>query len=498
MSGEPVAACKQLTRKALKKLREGDTFRLIHFSNSASMFSRDALPATPQNIERALSYLDGLSGGGGTEMLEGVRAALDAPKDPNRLRMVLFLTDGYIGNEAQIVGRASSSLGDARIFALGIGKSVNRFLLDRLAEAGRGVAEYLRPGESPDSLVDRFYERIADPVFTQVELDWGDLDVVDVEPRQLRDLFASQPLLVHARYRSGGRGIVTLSGFAGSKRREIEVEIRLPKMETKNQAQANLWARARIARLEMDKMRTGNQKVLIEEITELALEHRLMTAYTSFVAVLQSEIRDDGKLVTLDQPVPMPEGVSFERVFGDRDQASRQTPGAASLNSVSRMASPRTSKAPAAAGSPKSMVDYGRSVADENMVLSVPDPLPLRIPGGPADGVANWEHKTEAVEVTRPRDSNQNAVSQVEINPSEPAEIPAPFPVQATDRPAGVVPPVAISSDRDSGPNRAVTSTAQPNTRGWSVEIDLPLLAASMFLLLLTACAWYMRRVTIV
>lgn len=316
MSGEPIAACKQLVRKALKALRPDDTFRLIQFAGRADQLSPDALPVSRVNLERALSYLDGMRGSGGTEMLTGVRAALDAPTDPYRLRMVLFLTDGFIGNEEAIIRGVTEKLGNARIFSLGVGSSPNRYLLDRLAAAGRGVAEYVRPGEAPDALVERFYDRITDPVFTQLELDWGGLEVVDVEPEGLPDLFAAQPLLVHARYRTGGRGAVTLRGWAGTERIEVSTRVRLPDHEPDNAAQAQLWARSKIARLEMDRVVAGDPEPIVGEITELALAHRLMTAYTSFVAVDRSEVRDDGELATVDQPLPMPEGVSYEGVFG--------------------------------------------------------------------------------------------------------------------------------------------------------------------------------------
>lgn len=407
MSGEPIAACKQLVRKALKALRPDDTFRLIRFAGRADQLSPDALPVSRTNLERALSYLDGMRGGGGTEMLAGVRAAIEAPTDPYRLRMVLFLTDGYIGNEEAIIRGVTEKLGDTRIFSLGVGSSVNRYLLDRLATAGRGVAEYLRPGESPDALVDRFYDRFTDPVFTELELDWGGLEIVDVEPEGLPDLFAAQPLLVHARYRSGGRGTVTLRGWAGTERVEVSTRIRLPDREPANAAQASLWARAHIARLEMDKVVGGDPQPIVDRITELALEHRLMTAYTSFVAVDHSEVRDGGELTTIDQPLPMPEGVSYEGVFGGEREIQN-------LRSINGMAAPKQKRValpetfvrtqPARAlgdGSGAERGSYGSVafVPDSNLVLGMPDTPPPPEPGGPVRYVVGGS-VTEPVKLT--------------------------------------------------------------------------------------------------
>lgn len=467
MSGEPVAACKQFVRKALKKLRDGDTFRLIQFAGNASMLDPNALPATPANVERALSYLDGVRGGGPTRMLEGVRSALDAPKDRHRLRMVLFLTDGYIGNEQQIIGRIGSSIGESRIFALGIGKSVNRFLLDRMAEAGRGVAEYLRPGESPDELVNRFYDRIADPVFTQLELDWGDLEVVDVEPTVLPDLFAAQPLLVHARYRSGGRGVVTLRGYSGTNRIEITQTLRLPKTEKGHSSQANLWARARIARLEMDKIRSDDVDSVVEDITALALKHRLMTAYTSFVAVERSQIRQDGQLVTVDQPLPMPEGVSHEGVFGDQDSSSRM---------VFSKVSPRKSRQAPSLGAVAMRVGSGGEVVTDFMILDSP-----RVSAPPEP-----TQQTNPAGVVALRLPNEASAQSVEISDADAGinrEVPEPLPIEVEEIDA-VVP---ISKPE-------IAQPAPPPSTTRKFEIHRPLLATALIVLLLSLSLLWVRR----
>jgi Ca-activated chloride channel family protein len=378
MSGEPIAACKQLIRRALQRMRKNDTFRLIRFAGSSDQLHPDALPATRSNVESALAYLDGMRGGGGTEMLTGVRAALQAPKDPYRLRMVLFLTDGYVGNEAAIIAKVGEALGDARVFSLGIGSSVNRYLLDRMAEVGCGVAEYLRPGESSDQLVERFYQRITDPVFTQLELDWDGLDVNDVEPTQIPDLFAAQPLLIHARYRNGGRGEVTLKGWAGTERLELSKRIKLPDREEDNPAQAKLWARSRIARLEIDKLRSQDAARLTEEITLLALEHRLMTAYTSFVAVDRTQVRRDGELVTVDQPVPMPEGVLYEGVFGDSAQAGKTNTVGKNKRMLRRVPIPDPTPA-----EPEPLVSDLDVGYEANFVMAMPDAPPPPQPEGP-------------------------------------------------------------------------------------------------------------------
>ncbi len=494
MSGEPIAACKQLVRRALRGLGDDDTFRLIRFAGDSSVFDPDALPPTRANLERALSWLDGLRGGGGTEMLAGVRAALEAPKDPYRLRMVMFLTDGYIGNETEILGRVGEVLGDARIFAFGIGSSVNRYLLDRLAEAGRGVAEYLRPGEPSDVLVSRFSERITDPVFTQLELDWGGLEVVDVEPAALPDLFAGQPLEVHARYRSGGRGTVTLRGWAGTRRLELQQRVDLPSRTADNAAQARLWARSRIARLEMAKVRAGDSGPLVEEITELALAHRLMTAYTSFVAVDRSTVRDDGELVTIDQPVPMPEGVSYEGVFGQGPAVAvgkkveyRQVGGGQGAGGLRP-----DERAP-------HVLAVGEAPPAQRVIVA--DPSPPR--SEPIRSFARDEQTRgagrEVLDATEPAPARPEAVREQAAETVLPPasrtdtgtirEIPAPSrpPVGSETEPApGSAPPSAAE--------RPASEPVREGTRPTGLLVHLPSLTVAGAVLLVALLAWAVRR----
>jgi len=507
MSGEPIAACKQLVRKALAGLREDDTFRLIRFAGHSSVLDPDALPPTAANLERAQSWLDNLRGGGGTEMLAGVRAALEAAKDPYRLRMVMFLTDGYIGNEEEILRRVGEALGDARIFAFGVGSSVNRFLLDRLAEAGRGVAEYLRPGEAPDDLVDRFYERITDPVFTQLELDWGGLDVLDVEPAHLPDLFAGQPLLVHARYRSPGRGTVTLRGWAGTRRIELTERALLPRREKENSVQARLWARARIARLEMEKVRAEDPGPLVEEITTLALDHRLMTAYTSFVAVDRSEVRDDGELVTVDQPVPMPEGVSYEGVFGrtaGKVGVSKQVrfeQVVAAQGAANRMVAASPAELPAPAPQREERVrrvpipdpspdptQALRSISQENPARS--RGLGLADEGGAVASDTDPAHRGPVAGSPRaPRgDASPGVVTEPALRQPHPADVPVDARTTAGSRSEGA------DGGAAAPPSGRVARPAAASPEGPPFAVHLPSLVIAVAALLVALVVWAVGR----
>ncbi|MBN2315075.1 MAG: VWA domain-containing protein, partial [Sedimentisphaerales bacterium] len=129
MNGKPIAKAKQAITRALKQLQPNDTFQVIRFSNNASQLGPDPVPATRDNIHKAIAYVEDLHGGGGTMMIEGIKAALDFAHDPKRFRLVSFMTDGYIGNEAEILAAVHERLGASRIFSFGVGTSVNRYLL---------------------------------------------------------------------------------------------------------------------------------------------------------------------------------------------------------------------------------------------------------------------------------------------------------------------------------------------------------------------------------
>ena len=322
MNGEPIAKSRAAVRWALQNLGPNDTFQLIRFANAASALAPQPLANTPENIALATSALDQLEGGGGTEMLTGIRAALEFPHDPARLRIVAFLTDGYIGNETQIFAAVRQSRGDARIFAFGIGNSVNRYLLDGLAAEGRGVVDYVGLDEETRPVVERFYDRIGKPYLTDLTVDWGRLPVQDMTPANAPDLFAGQPLVFSGRYRAGAAGDITIRGRLGSRPFTRRVYVTLPALQREHPEIATLWARRRIDELTSKLVRAEDPEVT-RQITATALEYRLLSQYTSFVAVDNQVIAADGKPVLVPQPVDMPEGVRYEGVFGPAPVDSR-------------------------------------------------------------------------------------------------------------------------------------------------------------------------------
>ena len=244
-------------------------------------------------------------------MIEGVKAALDFPYTDGRARYVVFLTDGYIGNEQQIFTEVAARLDRARVFSLGVGSSPNRHLLDGLARSGRGAATYVENHESPAEAVATFYRRLAFPVLTDLEIDWGDLDVEDVVPARIPDLFAGQPVVVYGKMAGPRSGTATLVGRVGERRVEIPIKVEVSNAR-RTQGPGSMWARRRIQELEDSVIADpGQAPVVAEQVTEIALAHSLMSQYTSFVAIDESRVVDSGTgPVRVDVPVDAPQGMS--------------------------------------------------------------------------------------------------------------------------------------------------------------------------------------------
>ncbi len=359
MRGRPIEKSKEVVRRFLKGMYPNDYFQIIRFSEAASPFAKTPLPNTPENVQRALAYIDGLKGSGGTRMIEGIKAALDYPHDPQRMRIVAFLTDGYIGNERQILAAIQEKLGPTRLFAFGVGSSVNRYLLDRMAEAGRGEVQYVRPDEETETAVGRFYDRVSRPFLTDIELDWGGLQVADIYPKRIPDLFSAQPVIIKGRYTKPGTGVLTVKGEIACQEWSTKLPVKLPGEDHGNEGLASLWARARIRDL-MSQMYRKQDPEIVEQITDLALEFRLMSQYTSFVAVEEKVINEGGKVRTVQQPVPMPEYVDYEGVFGPLgDKAKRHTARAGLMLGAGMVPAERLQAAPQGPAGPAGMMGPG-------------------------------------------------------------------------------------------------------------------------------------------
>ena len=319
MWGFPLEKAKQVISRALDELYPGDTFNLITFSGDTHIVFPQPVYPTAENIRKAKEVLATRTGGGGTEMMKAIRAALVPSDKQDHVRVVCFLTDGYVGNDMEIVGEVQKHP-NARVFAFGIGTAVNRFLLDKMAEAGRGAVEYVNLADKADEAADRFYERVRSPLLTDLYVDWGGLPVTDVYPQRLPDLFSGQPVIISGRYTQPASGTVRLKGTRAGGPFSRDIPVTFSSSTPPFDALAGYWARRRIDDL-MSQDWLGMQRAAMKpevqaQITQLGLDYRLMTQFTSFVAVEDKVVTKNGQPERVEVPVEMPEGVSHEGVFG--------------------------------------------------------------------------------------------------------------------------------------------------------------------------------------
>jgi Ca-activated chloride channel homolog len=328
MRGAPTEMVKEAMKNFLALCRKEDTVQVITFeSNFHKLFDKH-LPVTPENIQKALNFMQGQRGSGGTEMMKGIRAAIDEPLDAERVRMVILLSDGYIGNEAQIIEAVGKGCGDQiKFWALGIGTSVNRFLFDGIARQGGGMGKVLSLREDSTAVVREFMTRIQRAQLSKIHMDWGGANVTETYPVKIPELWLGRPVILFGRFdgAEGRPAKVKVSGMAEGKPVEWYLDVAFPVDEPANDSLGAIWARRKIEDLMQQTYYKGSPEVA-EEVTRIALEYSLMSQYTSFVAVDESDAHRDEHVarapVRMNVPVPMPEGVSWEGVFGETERGN--------------------------------------------------------------------------------------------------------------------------------------------------------------------------------
>lgn len=326
--GRPLEKAKETLDYVLDHMNPQDTFQIISFNNKATILFDTPQQATAQMKRRANDYIRGLQANGGTWMRPAVEEACKIAADKNRLRIVCFMTDGYVGNDMEVLSVIKNAREKSRWFPFGTGNSVNRFLIDGIAKEGGGEAEYVLLNTQAGSVGKKFYDRISTPVLTDVKVAFNGVEVKEVFPKEVNDVWAQKPLYFKGRYTAPGAGTVTLSGFrAGHPYKEI-LKVNFGNTTTNNPGIASTWARAKVDRLMSEDWmgaQSGNpNKEIREEIVATALKHHIMTQYTSFVAVEEKTVTKDGVTKQVTVPVEMPDGVSREGVFGEETRSRRQ------------------------------------------------------------------------------------------------------------------------------------------------------------------------------
>ena len=285
--GAAIAQSKELMRQFISGLNENDTFNIIDFASSTTKLANKPLANTRENRAKALAYVSQIDANGGTELMNGINTVLNFPAaEDGRLRSIVLLSDGLIGADEQAIGRIRDNLKPGnRLYSFGVGHSTNRFLLNRLAELGRGTVTILPPEEDAVKVADKFYREINKPVVTNIEMEWlGKGKAPEIYPKQSPDLFASQPLVLYGRKQDASSGKLKITGtIAGGKPYEKILDVNFQQVGGNN-AIAQLWGRSRIKDL-MNEMYGRETSQGVEAVTKTALDYNLLSKYTAFVAV---------------------------------------------------------------------------------------------------------------------------------------------------------------------------------------------------------------------
>ncbi len=293
MRGKKLSQVKSALLYCLGSLNRGDRFNIVQFATVTRTLAPSPVSADRGNIQKARSFVEGLSARGGTNIHEALLRSMRMLSDTDRPRMVVFLTDGEptVGetDEGAISRNVlSANHAKVRLFVFGVGDDVNTHLLDRIAEQNRGFADYFRPGENITSGVSAFYRKVSEPVLSDVTLDFGRIQVRDIYPLVLPDIFNGTQLVLFGRYEGTGSSSIILKGTVEGKSKRFVFEGRFPEENEKNDFIPGLWAMRKIGYLMNEIRLNGEKRELVDEIVLLSKEYGILTPYTSYL-ILENE-----------------------------------------------------------------------------------------------------------------------------------------------------------------------------------------------------------------
>jgi Ca-activated chloride channel family protein len=307
MHGFPLEVSKRLLNNLIGKLRPTDRFNVLLFAGVSNLLSESSLSVNDENINRALQFIDKEQGSGGTELLPALEKALNLKKTEGYARSFIIATDGYVDVEKEAFDLIRNNLNKASFFPFGIGTSVNRYLIEGMAHAGMGQPFVVTGENEALKAAEKFNNYILSPVMTHISVDFDGIDVYDVEPLSIPDVFAERPVIVFGKYRGKPAGSILLKGENAHGTVVMKQAFTANRESASTSALQYLWARERIRTLaDYSSVQPEANK---DRIVELGLKYNLLTPFTSFLAI-DNQIRNNGQSTTVQQPLPLPEGVS--------------------------------------------------------------------------------------------------------------------------------------------------------------------------------------------
>jgi Ca-activated chloride channel family protein len=321
MNGFPLDTSKRLLKDLIGQLKPTDLFNVVLFAGDANVLAPKSLPATQENVTNAIALLDQQRGGGATELLGAMKQAMALPREANFSRSIVLVTDGYVSGEAGVFDYIRENLDQCNVFSFGIGSAVNRYLIEGVAKAGMGEPFIVTESSEAAATAARFREYIQTPLLTDIHVQSVGFDTYDVIPAHLPDLLAQRPVIVFGKWRGPLTGRIELRGTTGLGAYSTGVDISSVQPEETNRALRFLWARSRIAELS-DYGSRSLQAEQVSAITALGLKYSLLTQYTSFIAVREVVTNPLGTAKDVNQPLPLPLGVSDLAVGDDTEAGS--------------------------------------------------------------------------------------------------------------------------------------------------------------------------------
>ncbi len=322
MAGTSIKQARLALKLALDRLRPGDRFNIIRFANKHDSLFRGVRPADKLNVGRAKAFVSATKAGGGTEMAPALRLALSGGRDTGRLRQVVFLTDGAVGNELQLLRDIESRLNGSRLFTIGIGSAPNSYFMRKAAAAGRGSFTYIGRLSEVAARMDGLFRKLERPAMTDLLTVWSlapnEGSGVDTYPKLLPDLYHGEPLVVAVKLPGAAAPDATdsvqITGILGGRQWRHKLALAGARAA---QGISLLWARARIADL-TDSLREGAKPAMVRAaVIATALRHNLVSRYTSLVAVAKQRTRPaDTPLARAKLPLNLPKGWAYDKVFG--------------------------------------------------------------------------------------------------------------------------------------------------------------------------------------
>ena len=317
MGGTSITQAREALLQALDRLGPNDRFGILAFNHAYYEFASEPLTATTENLAAARRFVQHLEAGGGTEMLPALLHLMRKPETSGYLRHIILLTDGDLGNEEQIFAALRLKLGGARLYTVAIGSAPNFFLATKMAQFGRGTFTHIADIGEIREQMGRLLETIESPVLTDVKLSFEGVEVAEIYPQRPPDLFLGQPLLIYGRISQGRVGRVHLTARAGDQPYEANFAFDASTASF-HPGITTLWARQRVEdlvdrwRLSDEDARSGIRATLIAH----AIRYRLVTRFTSLVAVEEIVANASGASTQVPVPTELPAGMQMDKVFG--------------------------------------------------------------------------------------------------------------------------------------------------------------------------------------